>query len=149
MSSPRSHVRGRRAKQSSAPNRLFWSLYPSQRNDPLHFREETPALRHLIHFPNSSNAAHSPRSSRCNSCITKIPFPPLFFSFSFFLSRSLIHTSGSWVKLFIFCIAALACSPSLVYASQSNMHSLVWEMTWVPRDACASGPSSPEDAHVL
>lgn len=29
------------------------------------------------------------------------------------------------------------------------MHLLVWEMTWVPRGACASGPSLPEDAHVL
>lgn len=29
------------------------------------------------------------------------------------------------------------------------MHLLVWVMTWVPRDACASGPSSPEDARVL
>lgn len=29
------------------------------------------------------------------------------------------------------------------------MHSRVWEMTWVLRDACASGPSSPEDAHAL
>lgn len=36
----------------------------------------------------------------------------------------------------------------LVYASWGNMHSLVWEMTWVLRDACASGPSLPEDAHV-
>lgn len=29
------------------------------------------------------------------------------------------------------------------------MHSRVWEMTWVLRDACASGPSSPEDARAL
>lgn len=37
----------------------------------------------------------------------------------------------------------------LVYGGGSNMHSRVWEMTWVLRDACASGPSSPEDARAL
>lgn len=61
---------------------------------------------------------------------------------------SFTRTSGGQVKLLIFYTGASFIA-NVVYSSWSNMHSLVWEMTWVLRDACASGPSLPEDAHVL
>ena len=48
---------GHRAKQSSASNRLFGLLYPSQRNDPVF--KLSPALCNRIHFPNSIVSRHA------------------------------------------------------------------------------------------
>lgn len=74
--------------QSSASNRLFWPLYPSQRDG----RILAEGLRHLIRFPNPIVLSHG---SRCNS-VSHHLIPPLFH----FLV--LVHTSGRWVKLLIF-----------------------------------------------
>lgn len=63
-------------QQSSASNRLFWPLYPSQRDGSI----LAEGLRHLIRFPNPIVLSHG---SRCNSVSHYLIPPPPTPTFSF------------------------------------------------------------------
>lgn len=87
--------------QSSASNRLFWPLYPSQRDG----RILAEGLRHLIRFPNPIVLSRGGRRNSVSHYL--IPPTPLFH----FLV--LVHTSGRWVKLLIFGTRASIRGPGL------------------------------------